>query len=117
MRHNCKNCPNMKGMRSASTDWQASAREQFELMLLNVGLAWRAEQEKLTVTIQSAAREQFAIGLNRGLRRLRAAASMGEAVNLTVELAADYAEKIALFLFREDTARAEAMRNLGQESI
>ncbi len=98
-------------------DWQKKAREQFESILLNVGLAWKAEQEKHTVAIQAGAREHFAAALNLGLRRLRSASSIEEVAVLTVELASASAEKVAVFLFQDGEARAKAMRNLGQSVI
>jgi hypothetical protein len=104
-------------MSSTIMDWQARAREQFESMLLNVGLAWKAEQEKHTGAIQNGARESFAVTLNLGLRRLRAVSTIGEAAALGVELASGYADKVAVFLFRDGAAHAEATRNLGQQAI
>jgi hypothetical protein len=98
-------------------DWQTRAREQFEAMLLNIGLAWKAEQEKLTGSIQSGAREQFATGLNLGQRRLRGVSTLPEVAALTVELASGYADKVALFIFRDGSARAESMRNFGHEPV
>jgi hypothetical protein len=104
-------------MSSPAADWQTKARDQFESILLNVGLAWKAEQEKHTVSIQAGAREHFAVALNLGLRRLRSVASIEEAAVLTVELASVYALKVAVFLFQDGEARAKAMRNLGQSVI
>lgn len=102
---------------SETTAWETRAREQFEAMLLNVGLAWKAEQEKLTRSIQSGAREQFASTMNLGLRRLRTVSSVAEAAALTVELASTAADKLAFFLFRDGTARAEVLRNMGHQPI
>jgi hypothetical protein len=98
-------------------DWQTKAREQFESILLNVGLAWKAEQEKHTSSIQAGAREHFAVTLNLGLRRLRSLSSIGEVAVMAVELAAGSAEKVAVFLFQDGAARAQATRNLGQSAI
>jgi len=98
-------------------DWQTKAREQFESILLNVGLAWKAEQDKHTVSIQAGAREHFAVALNLGLRRLRSATGIEEVCALAVELAATSAEKVAVFLFQNSGARAQAMRNLGKSAI
>ena len=101
----------------SGTDWQATAREHFDSVLLNIALAWKAEQEKWTPSVQAGAREQFSGALNLGLRRLRTVTTIEETAVLTVELVSGYAEKVAFFLFGEGSARAQAMRNLGQEPV
>lgn len=97
--------------------WRKKAQERLEGALDEMASEVQAELESRGAYLASQGAIRFAEGLNQTLRRLRGARTVAEVLSLTGEAAAEFAERSAVFTFRDGRAVAEVMRGLGGESL